>query len=156
MPFRVLSRSWLLVAFAVVGIAGAPSVAARPVSAAIHSGGPATVKDEGSTIVFTDRYRAFIVLFTRAAGAYVTNRSAGSASKPIDLAAVALCRAASATVTHGEQRAKRVVLRWRRTVILKALAGDCRTDPLRDQHGDVDDPLALVDARLHVVAHPDR
>jgi hypothetical protein len=91
-----------------------------------------------------------------ATGAHVTDRSAGSTSKPIDLAAVALCRAASPTVTHGEQRAKGVVPRWRRTVIVKALAGDRSTDPLRDQYGDVYDPLALVDACLHVVAHSDR
>ena len=85
-----------------------------------------------------------------------TSRSARSASKPIDLAAVALCWAASPTITHGEQRPKRVLLGWRRTVIVKALAGDRSTDPFRDHHGDVDDPLALVDACLHVVAHSDR
>jgi hypothetical protein len=85
-----------------------------------------------------------------------TSRSARSASKPIDLAAVALRWAASATITHGEQRPKRVVLGWRRTVIVKARAGDRSTDPFRDHHGDVDDPLALIDASLHVVAHFDR
>ena len=77
-------------------------------------------------------------------------------SKPIDLAAVALGRAARPTVTYGEQRAKRVLLRWRRTVIVKALAGDRSTDALRDHRGDIDDPLALVDACLDVVAHSDR
>jgi hypothetical protein len=41
-------------------------------------------------------------------------------------------------------------------VIVKALAGNRSTDPFRDHPGDVDDPLALIDACLHVVAHPYR
>ena len=84
------------------------------------------------------------------------NRSSGAASKPVGLAAVALGRAPGPRVALGEQRAKRVLLRWRRTVIVKALAGDRSTDALRDHRGDIDDPLALVDACLDVVAHSDR
>jgi hypothetical protein len=36
-------------------------------------------------------------------------------------------------------------------VIVKALGGECGINSLRDEFGDVDDPLALVDACCDVV-----
>ena len=85
-----------------------------------------------------------------------TSWLSGSSSKAVDLPAVALRRAAGSAVTDGEQRLKRVLFRWWRTAIVKAFDGDRGADPLGDQLGHVDDPLALVDARLHVIAHLDR
>jgi hypothetical protein len=83
----------------------------------------------------------------------VSDRSAISAANAIDLSTVSLRRAARTTVSHGEQGLERVTFGWRRAVIVEALGGDRRTDPLRDHLGDVDDPLALVDACFDVVAH---
>jgi hypothetical protein len=90
------------------------------------------------------------------AQAQVTGWLSGPSSKAVDLPAVALRRAAGSAVTDGEQRAKRVLVRWWRTAIVKAVDGDHSTHPLRDQLGHVDDPLALVDACLHVIAHFER
>jgi hypothetical protein len=38
-------------------------------------------------------------------------------------------------------------------VIIKALGGRCGINSLGDEFGDVDDPLELVDARLHVITN---
>jgi hypothetical protein len=86
----------------------------------------------------------------------VTSWLSGSSSKAVDLPAVALRRAAGSAVTDGEQWAKRILFRWWRTAIVKAVDGERSTDPLGDQLSHVDDPLALVDACLDVIAHLDR
>ena len=96
------------------------------------------------------RTRAFV------SQAHVTSWLSGPSSKAVDLPAVALRRAAGSAVADGEQRAKRVLFRWWRTAIVKAVDGDRSTDPLRDQLGHVDDPLTLIDAYLHVIAHLER
>ncbi len=72
----------------------------------------------------------------------------------VDLAAVSFRRATGTAVTHGDRGLKRVVLfRWGRAVIDKALGGGWGIDSLRDEFGDVEDPLALVDACVHVITH---
>ena len=75
------------------------------------------------------------------------------AAEAVDLTAVSFGRAAGTAVTHGEQGPERVPFGWGRAAIVEALGGDRGTDPLRDHLGDVDDPLALIDASLDVVAH---
>ena len=79
--------------------------------------------------------------------------SAATTANAVDLATVSFRRTAGTAVTHGEQRLERVPFGWGRAVVVEALGGDRSTDPLRDHVGDVDDPLALVDARFDVIAH---
>ena len=81
------------------------------------------------------------------------NRSAVPAAYAVDLTALTLGRAAGTAVTHGEQRPERISFGWGWAVIVEALGGDRCTDPLGDHLGDVDDPLALIDACLDVIAH---
>ncbi len=72
----------------------------------------------------------------------------------VDLAAVSFRWATSTAVTHGERGLERVVLfRWGQAVVDKALGGGCGINSLRDEFGDVEDPLALVDACFHVITH---
>ena len=82
------------------------------------------------------------------------DRSAISAADAVELTTVSFRRATGTTVTHREQGLERVPFGRRWTVIVEALGGDRRTDPLRDHLGDVDDPFALVDSCFHVIAHP--
>jgi hypothetical protein len=82
-----------------------------------------------------------------------TDRSAAAAAHAVDLAAVSFRRAAGTAVTHGKRGLEGVVsFGWGRAVIVKALGSECGIDSLRDEFGDVDDPLALVDACFHVIA----
>jgi hypothetical protein len=84
----------------------------------------------------------------------VTYRSAAAAAHAVDPAAVSFRRAAGTAVTHGERGLECVVsLGWGRAAIVKALGGGCGVNSLRDEFGDVDDPLALVDACFHVITH---
>jgi hypothetical protein len=85
---------------------------------------------------------------------YVADPSAVAAAHAVDLTAVSFCRAAGTAVTHGERGLEGVVsFGWGRAAIVKALCGDCGANSLRDELGDVDDPLALVDACFHVITH---
>ena len=75
----------------------------------------------------------------------------------VDLAPVSFRRATGTPVTHGDRGIERVVLlRWGRAVIDEALSGSCGINSLRDELGDVEDPLALVDACFHVITHSHR
>jgi hypothetical protein len=77
-----------------------------------------------------------------------------AAAHAVDLAAVSFRRAAGTAITHGERRLEGVVsFGWGRAAIIKALGGGCGIYSLRDEFGDVDDPLALVDACFHVITH---
>ena len=81
-------------------------------------------------------------------------QSAASATHAVDPTAISFRRAAGAAVTHGERGLECVVsFGWEWAVIVKALGGGCGVNSLRDQFGDVDDPLALVDTCFHVVTH---
>jgi hypothetical protein len=84
-----------------------------------------------------------------------TGRSA--AAHAVGRSAVAFRRAPGSAVSHGERELEGVVSFGReRAVIVKALGGSRSINSLRDQFGDVDDPLALIDARLHVITHSHR
>jgi len=92
--------------------------------------------------------------FTGNEGAAAVLRLAASSANPVDLAAVSLRRAAGTAVTNGKQGSERIVaFGWRGTSIVKAIGGDRAADSLRDHFGDVDDPLALMDARFHAISH---
>jgi hypothetical protein len=81
--------------------------------------------------------------------------SAPAAAYAVDLTAVSFGRAAGAAVTYGEWGLEGVVsFGWRRAAIVEALGGGCGINSLRDEPGDVDDPLALVDAGFHVITDP--
>ena len=82
--------------------------------------------------------------------------SPASAANAVDLATVSFRRSAGAAIAHGEQGLKLVALGRRWTAIVETLNGDRGTNPLGDHPGDVDDPLALVDARFDVIADPHR
>ncbi len=84
----------------------------------------------------------------------MTYRSAATAAHAVDPAAVSFRRAASTAVTHGERGLECVVsFGWGRAAIVKALGGGCGVNSLRDEFGDVDDPLALIDACFNVITH---
>jgi hypothetical protein len=77
-----------------------------------------------------------------------------AAARPVDLAAVSFRGAAGTAVTHRERELEGVVsFGWGRAVIIKALGCDPGTNSLRDEFGDVDDSLALVDTCFHVITH---
>jgi hypothetical protein len=83
-----------------------------------------------------------------------TGCSAAAPAHAIDLTAVSFRRAAGTAVTHGERRLEGVVwFGWGRAAIVKALGGGRGINSLCDEFGDVDDPLALVDACSHVITH---
>ena len=80
--------------------------------------------------------------------------SVGWTAEAVDLTAISFRRAAGTAVTHGERGLECVVsFGWGRAAIVKALGGGCGFNSLRDEFGDVDDPLALVDACFHVITH---
>ena len=84
-----------------------------------------------------------------------TGRSATAYA--VDLAAVSFRRATGTAVPHGDRWLEGVVsFRRGRAQIDEALCGDRATNSFRDEFGDVDDPLALVDACFHVITHPHR
>ena len=83
-----------------------------------------------------------------------SDRSA--AAHAVDLSPISLRRAACSTVTHGERRLVGVVaFGWDWAVILEALGGGDGIDSLGDERGDIDDPLASVDASLDMIADSD-
>jgi hypothetical protein len=79
-----------------------------------------------------------------------------SPANAVDLTAVSLRRAAGTAVPDGEHGSVRIRFGRGRAVIVEALDGDRRPDPLGDDPRDVDDPLALVDPCFHVVTDSHR
>lgn len=82
----------------------------------------------------------------------------GSASQPIDAAAVALGGAAGAPVPLGEDGSELVPLRRGRALVVVALDGDGRADPLRDRAPHDDDAPSRAQEGVDPVAdlHPRR
>ncbi len=83
-------------------------------------------------------------------------RSSGAAAQPVDLATIALGRAATASIPDGEQRPDVVALRRRSAVVVEALCSDRCADAFGDHPRHHDHPLAPVDQRLDAVADADR
>jgi hypothetical protein len=83
------------------------------------------------------------------------DRSAVSAAHAVDLTSVALRRTTGATVTCAEQRLEAGLSfgRWW-TAILEALDRERGTNSFRDEFGDVENPLALIDASLDEITQP--
>ena len=87
---------------------------------------------------------------------HTTDRSAAAATHAVDPTAVSFRWAAGTAVTHGERGLEAVVsFGWGRAAIIEAFGGGCGINSLRNECGDVDDPLALVEACFHVITHPD-
>jgi hypothetical protein len=81
-------------------------------------------------------------------------RDPSTAAYAVDLTAVSLRRAAGTAITRRERGLEGVVsFGWGRAAIVKALGGGCGINSLRDEFGDVDDSLSLVDACFDVIAH---
>ena len=85
-----------------------------------------------------------------------TARSPATAAHPVDLTTVSFRRAAGTSITHCNGLERVVAFGWRRAVILEALGRGCGIDSLRDEFGDIDDPLALVDARFDMITRSHR
>jgi len=78
-----------------------------------------------------------------------------AATEPIELALVALRRAARAPIST-ENRGEHVRWRRRRAVVDEAFGGDRRSDPFVDQAHHLHDALALTDSSFHLIADTHR
>jgi hypothetical protein len=78
--------------------------------------------------------------------------SVASAAHAVDLTTIAFRRATGAAITHGDRWLEQVAIGRRRTVILETLGRGRGIDSFRDEPGDVDDSLALVDADFDMIA----